>query len=136
MTRLREFARQPTEEKLEAVPFADEVALGLGESVVTVLPDKELRSPPSWVLEMPGFRAYTGPFDVLESLRDPRPAKVSMGPHPHCASPPRSAPEGYADAQRISTQPENIDSCLQWYSVDVFVRDEQVTAVTYDVWEP
>lgn len=136
MDRLREFARQPTTENFEEVPFADEVALGLGEGVVTVLAAEELRSPASWVLEMPGFRAYTGPFDLLESLGDPRAAKVSIGSHPHCASPPKSAPDGYIDAQRISTQPEEIDGCLQWYSVDVFVRDGVVTAVTYDVWEP
>lgn len=136
MGRLRAFARQPTKQEFEQIPFADEVALGLGEGVLTRLPAEDLRSPASWVLDMPGFRAYTGPFDVLEPLRDPRPAKMSTGSHPHCASPPRSAPEGYADAQRISTQPQVADGCLQWYSVDLFVRNEQVVAVTYDVWEP
>lgn len=38
------------------------------------------------------YAAGTGPFSALDFLQDERPYEVGVGPHPHCASPPRPAP--------------------------------------------
>lgn len=48
------------------------------------------------------------------------------------------APEGYADLRRVSIQPseESTDSCLSWFTVDLFVNRGQVVAVTLDLYEP
>jgi hypothetical protein len=41
--------------------------------------------------------------------------------------------------RRVSVQPAagSIDSCLDWFTVDLFVtRSGEVAAVTLDLWEP
>lgn len=35
-----------------------------------------------------------------------------------------------------STQPRQPTSCLAWYSVDAFLRDGNISAITMDLWEP
>ncbi len=48
------------------------------------------------------------------------------------------APEGFEDHARISVQPDpdTIDSCLRWFTVDFFVAGGEVEAITMDLWEP
>jgi hypothetical protein len=88
-----------------------------------------------------------GPFSALQVLRgdDPDPTgadPVSVGPnYDHCAGPPRPGPEL---PQQVSDRllvlqpgPGQIDSCLQWYAVEVHLdRAGQVSAVVLDLWEP
>jgi hypothetical protein len=65
--------------------------------------------------------------------------QVSLGDHPHCASPPVPPPRGMAGARRVSVQPDenSITSCLAWFSVDLFLDEHRnVVAVTLDIWEP
>jgi hypothetical protein len=42
-----------------------------------------------------------------------------------------------ADLRRVSVQPRDTESCLQWWTVDLFLTpDGKVAAVTLDLWEP
>jgi len=46
-------------------------------------------------------------------------------------------PDQVAVLRRISIQPTGTDSCLEWWTVDLFLTDiGSIAAVTIDVWEP
>jgi hypothetical protein len=67
------------------------------------------------------------------------PVQVIVGDHPHCASPPRPAPTELAQHRRVSFQPQlgNDASCLQWWTVDLYVADDgSVEGIGLDLWEP
>jgi hypothetical protein len=62
---------------------------------------------------------------------------VNAGPHMHCASPPVPAPTGLAGHRRVSVQPTNIETCILWWTVDLFVASSgRIEAVTLDLWDP
>ncbi len=145
------FAVDPSPETASRLPLANEVALGLSRDIKATLDMSEAADTSAWVLRAKYFRAYTGPFSALELVQ--RHAEeagsdsvggrgafhISVGEHPHCASPPVPAPREFKDYRRVSVQPSDssIDSCLSWFTVDLFL-DEQgnVAAVTLDIWEP
>lgn len=131
---LRAFADSPDAATFASLRLAPQVRLGLGTELLRAVPAAELRDPSAWVLDVPSYAAQTGPFDILQVLRDAESYKVAIGPHSHCASPPRPAPEAVADLPRISTQPV-VESCLDWSTVDLFVRgDGRIEAITLDLW--
>ncbi len=139
------FAVDPSPETVSRLPLANEVALGLSRDIKSTLDISEAPDTSAWVLKAKYFRTYTGPFSALERIRrhaedagsnsvGGRDAfQVSVGEHPHCASPPVAAPPEFKDYRRVSVQPSDssIDSCLSWFTVDLFL-DEQgsVGAVT------
>lgn len=129
------FATTPDQETAARVPFSDEVVLGLASNAVATLPQDGLADPNNWSLAMEVFRARTGPFSALTLVE--RPFIVTLGTHPHCASPPVGPPAGFDTYQRISLQPETTTSCLEWWTVDLFVdADGNIGAVTMDLYEP
>lgn len=133
------FAKGPGDDTFAALPLADHVAFGLGPEILATTPASRLRQPSAWELDAEGFRAYVGPFSALDLLGPLGAYDVTLGPHPHCASPPMPPPEGMEDLERISVQPRLgfEDSCLAWFSVDFFVApDGRVQAITLDLWEP
>jgi hypothetical protein len=133
------FARSPSESTWSEVPFADRVALGLGPRLVETRPASELVDPRAWRLDARDFRGYVGPFSALELLAENRRLEVSVGPHPHCVSPPVRPPRQVAYLRRLAAAPppESGTSCLQWFTVDAFVTaDGRIAAVTLDAWEP
>lgn len=132
------FARSPDADSAAAVPFAaDRMGLGLADRILVERSVDDLHDPSAWRLRWEAFRGHVGPFSALELAAEERPLEISIGPHPHCASPPMPAPQGLEEARRISFQPTDIDSCLQWWTVDLFVSgDGDVEAVTMDLWEP
>jgi hypothetical protein len=122
---------------LASVPFADEVQLGLAEILLVTRTPSELTDPASWVLDLEPFRARTGPFSALELFAEERPHVVVIGPHNHCASPPVPAPEGYDEYRRVSVHPADATSCLEWFTVDLFLTDDgTIAAITLDLYEP
>ena len=135
---LVEFARTPNRAHWSALPLAERVRLGLGRRLLKDADAAELADPRAWTLHAKGFRAYVGPFSALEPLaRHEGPLKVSVGPHFHCASPPVPPPRTVAALRRVSVQPGTYDSCLAWWTVDLFVTPEgEIEAVTHDLWEP
>ena len=79
-----------------------------------------------------------GPFTAFEELADPREdLAYHEGPYRHCVSPPAPPPREVADLRRLSIRPRGLESCLQWFAVDVFVTEEgEIAAVTIDYFEP
>lgn len=134
-------ADDPSAEAAERLPFAEEMRLGLGSELHKSLNRSELADPAAWIIDGELFRAYTGPFSALDVAAgaDGQAIVVSVGDHPHCASPPMAPPDDLVDLTRVSVQPDSdeIDSCLQWWTVDFFVNDDgRIEAVTLDLWEP
>lgn len=140
------FARDPTEANLAALPLGPEISLGLGSDLVAVRSAENLADPSEWVIQLPNgepFRASTGTFSAVEIAAHPSSTSVSVGEHPHCASPPIPPPDEVAGLRRVSVQGnwddgiDAPDSCLSWFTVDFFVADNgQVAAITLDLWEP
>jgi hypothetical protein len=146
------FAIQPSTETARRLPFAGEVQLGLSRDLRTALDAVDAPQASAWVLKAKYFRAYTGPFSALELIQrhtDDAHSRsirarggafhVSVGDHPHCASPPVPAPRGFEQHRRVSVQPSesSIDSCLSWFTADLYLNEEgSISAVTLDVWEP
>jgi hypothetical protein len=91
----------------------------------------------AWVLSADPFRGQVGPFSALELLGRNVPTTISVGPHPHCASAPMPPPTDLVGSRRVSIQPKDIDTCLLWWTVDLFVSSTgRSEAVTLDLWEP
>lgn len=131
------FARTSSAEELAAVPLAPQVQLGLASDLVTERAAGELTDPGQWRLDAEAFRGYVGPFSALEVLARDGELVAAAGEHPHCASGPVPPPEAVGDLRRVSLQPRDISSCLQWFTVDLFLAPGgQVRAVTLDLWEP
>ncbi len=135
--RVQAFASAPSQSAFEQVPFADEVALGLGDRVEQTVARAELAAPAAWVLDQKSYGGREGPFSALETLRSGSDAAVVSGPHNHCASPPRPALAGFDQMRRVSAQPTDIDSCIDWWAVDLFLNtDGRIAAVLLDIWDP
>lgn len=122
---------------LEPSAFADEVALGLGQEMLAFRSFADLSEPTAWRLDRDVFRAHVGPFSALDQLGRDGEVTVSVGPHPHCASPPMDPPPGLQGHRRLSIQPASARSCVQWWAVDLFLgADGRVEAITLDLYEP
>ena len=141
------FARSPDGGGLGDVPLsADGVWLGLGDELIVRHAAAELSKPAAWRLDAAAFRGRVGPFSALELLADWSPAMidahvheaaVSVGEHPHCASPPVPPPPEVAALRRLSVQPVGASSCLSWWTVDLFVEPGgAIAAITLDLYEP
>ena len=135
---LVDFAREPTDSTWRKVPFADEVALGLGDSVRERRSPRELRDPTAWSLNIDLFRGYAGAGSALELIaKEDGPLRRGFGPHRHCAAAPVPPPPEATGLTRLWVQPREPDGCLDWWTVDVFVDgDGQIRVVTLDLWEP
>ena len=135
---MRELAKDPSAEAVRRLPFAETVRLGLGGTLVKEVDAERLVNRSTWdVAVTPEFAWQTNPtLSALEHLTDPRAHTAVSGAHPHCAGPPRPAPEPLAGHSRVSSQPSNPESCLSWYTVDLFLSDGMIKAITLDLWEP
>ena len=138
MRSLVRFARSPSDSTWRRLRLARRVELGLGKRLVVQRSRGELRDPDAWRLDADHFRGRVGSLSALRLIADePRRLRLSVGPHAHCAAPPTPPPGRVARLRRVSVQPERPDSCLSWWSVDVYVdRGRRVRAVTLDLWEP
>jgi hypothetical protein len=131
------FARTSSAYDFAALPFADRVSLGLADQIRAVRDAADLARRDAWVLQVNPFRAHVGPFSAIELLTRDLPTKIVIGSHAHCASPPVPAPSGFERLRRVSIQPTGIDTCLLWWTVDLFVSTTgQIEAITLDLWEP
>ena len=139
MRALATFARSPTDSNWRRLRLAPSVEIGLGRQLIVKRAARELRDPTAWRIKVNEyFRAHVGPFSALRLLANNRHAlRVSVGEHPHCASPPTPPPQQAVALRRVSLQPSGGYSCLSWFSVDAFVgNDGRVRAITLDLWEP
>lgn len=138
-----EFANDPSMPTLARLSLSDSTDLGLGSTIYSTVRKAEAAARDSWTLHLATHNAYTGPFNPLDPIRrrgaDVTDYDISIGPHSHCASPPRPAPAGFNHHRRVSIQPAEgtFSSCLEWFTVDLFVSDDGIVdAVTLDLYEP
>lgn len=136
------FANSPSPSTFDALPLAEQVTLGLGPNIITQLDAAALRDSSAWQIKMPNgelFRGTVGPSSAIELIASGATDELvyAVGEHPHCAGPPVAAPPGFEDHQRVSVQPQadQIESCLQWFTVDLFINDGTIEAITHDHWE-
>ncbi len=115
------------------VGFADTVAISLGNDHESVVLD--VNDPAAWVIDADEWNGYAGPFDVLGPLRSEAGITLTLvGPQPHCASPALDARVAF---RQMSIQPAGITSCLEWYSIDVFLdASGDIERIRLDLWEP
>ncbi len=128
-------AAGPSASTAAAMPFADEVDLGLRDQIITTLGASERADPSQWVLDVPEFEGFAGPFSVLDVAAEP--VFVTVGSHARCAAPPAPPPPDVAELRHVSIQPEEATSCLEWWTVDFYVdADGLVRVVTLDLFGP
>ena len=115
----------------------DGATLSLADALVVQRSFDELADPANWALDLEAFRGRVGPFSALELLGNGDKVTFTAGPHDHCAAPQAPVPEELRDLRQVSIQPTGIDSCLAWWTIDLFVNDEgEVIGVVLDTWEP
>lgn len=125
------FSRDP---QAATPPWAPRVTvLGVGGRARTTLARGQVVDVDRW--------RFAEPYDylsVLDALADSDGRyRVDLGPHPHCAGPARPAPRVFDGRRQISITPRGpLDSCLDWWSIDLFVDDVgQIEGVSYTQWE-
>lgn len=137
-----ELAKHPDATTAQGPPFADRVALGLGSTILATAARSELARPATWDLVLEGYAGRSGALSPIAGIRQfvarGGATVVSTGPHDHCASPPLPVADGYGQDLQVVIQPswDDIDSCLEWFSVDLFVREGRIVAVTLSLFEP
>lgn len=123
------------------------VRLALGPDVITTRTPAALADPNAWAVDNPDghFRAREGAFSALETLArhretsGPDAFRTGAGEHPHCAGPPMEPPAETDGLRHVWIQPApgTIDSCLRWFTVDLYLDDQgEVRVVSLDLWEP
>ena len=129
------FAATPGPSTAADLRLAAGVALGLGPEILTSRRSDELSDPAAWRIDRDEFRGWAGPFSALDFATEP--ATITVGAHPRCAAPPEPAPPGYGDHRRISIQPTSATSCLEWWSVDLFMdANGDIAVITLDLFAP
>lgn len=128
-------AAAPSETTAANLPFSAETAIGLGDQTLATLTPAELVDPGRWSLDVAEYDGYAGPFSALDLATGP--VVVTVGAHARCVGPPVPPPAGFEELRRVSIQPEIATSCLEWWTVDFFVDDDEVVrAVTLDLFGP
>jgi len=121
---------------MAGLAFADTVSMGLHNQLTIERSIEELADDTGWIIDALEYAGYSGPFAVLDALRDGGPLVIDQGPHPHCAGPPLDPPEGFESATRVHAQPKDIDSCIAWFSVDLWIVAGEIQAVTFELFGP
>ena len=107
----------------------DGITLWLGAGISELRSFEDPSDHAAWTLDIADFDGLSGPFNIFEQFEqvnsfDPvGETKLTVGPHNHCAGQPLLLPESLQGLRQLSIQPTGIDSCLQWFAVDVFVDD-------------
>lgn len=131
------FARTPDATRFAALPLDAQVGLALDDQIPLPRAASALARADGWVLDVNEFQGHVGPFSALGLLARDVATTISIGPHPRCASPASFTPAALADMRHISVQPKDIDTCLNWWAVDIYVSPAgRITTVALDLWNP
>lgn len=127
--------RRPDVESLPLAPSGVVMSLGIAE--LREQTTAQLADPANWAFESEGFRGRTGTFSALDVLANADETEIFVGTHNHCASPPAAVPEVLREARPLSIQPTGIDSCINWWTVGIYLDDAgDVIGIVFDTWEP
>lgn len=129
-------ASQGDEIAVDELPLAATVQLGLHNSLEIERTPDELADVESWIVPRSEYAGFSGPFNVLDPIRRGRTLNITEGPQPHCAGPPLDPPPGLEDAMLVSGQPKQSDSCIDWFSLNVWMQNGEVTAITLELFGP
>lgn len=121
---------------LDDLGFAPTLLLGVHNVLSVERTLDDLSSADGWTIGVSEYAGFSGPFNPLEVLRSGGPLLIEEGSHPHCAGPPLDPPSGFEDATRVHAQPKNVDSCIDWFSVDLWIVAGQIQAVTLELFGP
>ncbi len=132
--KLHAFADAPNAETLGAVPFGDQVAIGLGGDVVKTLTASQLVDPSAWIIHRKSYGVYSGPFNALDQLRrDPELWSITEGRQQSCPWAAAALP-GYEHDRRLTIKPSDITSCIEWWAVDVYIgQDGMIDAINLNL---
>jgi hypothetical protein len=128
------FAHDPS---TKTAAFDTPVNLGLGGRVVVTLGDDDRYAPAKWRLPLTGYAGGSGYVSALRLLiHHAGNLHVSNAPVPACVEHVREwRLTGGGHLVRI--QPRYVDSCIEWWSVDLYVNDgNQVVAVNVNLGAP
>lgn len=130
-TMLYSFSREP---QGNAAPWAPRVTLSAsdGQAHMTVT-DRQAVHPSQWRFDEPF--AQVSILDVLASSRGR--FRVDVGPRSRCVGPVRPPLRTFQRLRQITITPSApLDSCLEWWAVDLYVNDVgQIEGVSLDRWE-
>lgn len=131
------FAKARDARTFAAVPLAATVGLALDDQLPLERPATALARADGWVIDVKEFQGYAGPFSALDLLARDVPTTITVGPHPQCASPARGTAAALAGLRRLSVQPKDIDTCLKWFAVDLYLTPAgRISVVQLDLSAP
>jgi hypothetical protein len=137
------FARAPSAATAGDLSFTDQVSLGLGKEVLVQRASADLVNPDNWITDAgpAGFRERSGPFSALDVLAEAGQTVAATGPYESCNRRGEFAPAPveFGDHARISIQPDpsEVGTCMQWWSVDLYVTPAgEIAAVMLDFGAP
>lgn len=112
------------------------VQFGINNRVLYQKTPEQLRDAIDWVIPLESYGGYEGPFSLPGFLESAQ--ALTVGPHNHCAGSPLAPPEQLEkNLIQLSAQPRQTSSCLQWFSVDFWMREDfTIEAVMLNIWEP
>lgn len=129
-------ARSLTQRSVDAVRFANPLRLALGGQQLNVLPSHDLAREQSWQVNIDGYAARSGQASILELIRSRPPAdiEVHLERGAGCHAPDRLP--SVAHDRVMSIQPIGIESCLDWFAIDLYVTDGLIALVDLRLYEP
>lgn len=134
-----EFARAPSSAAAEVPLTGSSVQLARGPVIVGAVMRRDYADPKAWEVSLRWFRGLTGKTSALQLLASSRGRyHISVGPHATCVGPVAPVARNLRGLRRIAVQPAHVGSCIDWWSVDLFIdpRSHHVLAVSLDLWEP
>lgn len=114
------------------------VTLALGNEAIRQEHLVNLYTPRLWVIHRRNFAGYVGPFSAREYLKtDPRTWTVTENGPRSCTFAGADDVPGFEHDRRLTIEPAAIDSCTEWWAVDVYVTQQgAIDAVSLKLVEP
>lgn len=138
----------PSPEKAASLPFADDVRLGLGPKLLEDVDADDAGEADEWEIDdVQSWRGRVPPFSALTEINrwvtaqratdDPDSVLTfGAGRHRHCVSPAQPQPKAVRGMRHLWIQPAKAPSCIDWFTVDLYLTQGRINAVTTDMYEP
>ncbi len=119
------------------LPWADDVGIGRDARLLGMVPSGGFRTGNDVSMSDPLLDDVARP---LRALLDPSPIRIDADGSTNCLGNPvrssewgysltRARLEGFDDARVITVQPFAVESCQQWFGVEIYVSDGEIVAV-------